>query len=295
VTSFSQQREAVSPRYVAFTFDDLPATHGDAEYVIKHLTDKLVKHRVPAIGFVNEGKLYKHDKPDASKVLLLELWLNRNLDLGNHSYSHVSIDAVTLDSYKADILRGETITKGLLHKKGKKITYYRHTQLRTGATSEIKKDLEKFLTEHGYTIAPVTIDNNDYIFANIYEKSKIRNDTATMKAVGSEYVQYMEKIINHFEKLSVDFLGYEVKQTLLLHASTLNADYLDDIIGLFRTRHYEFISLDDALKDPAYQLEEVAVAKGLSWLHRWMLARGMKINEEPAQSQYITDLYKSYK
>ena len=79
-----------------------------------------------------------------------------------------------LDAYKADVLLGEKITRRLLHQRGKQLTYYRHTQLHTGPTLEIKNDLEEFLTEHGYIIAPVTIDNNDYIFANIYEKAKVK-------------------------------------------------------------------------------------------------------------------------
>ena len=293
--SFSQNREVASHRYVAFTFDDLPSTHSNAKYVIEYLTEKLVKHHVPAIGFVNESKLYDDDKSNKAKISLLELWLNSNLDLGNHSYSHISIDNVTLSSYKADVLRGEKITKELLKERGKKLMYYRHTQLRTGPTLEIKNDLEKFLKEHDYTIAPVTIDNNDYIFANIYEKAKLKNDSAMMKTIGLEYLKYMEIIVKHFEELSLDFLGYEIKQTLLLHANTLNADYLDEMIQLFQDRNYEFISLHEALKDPAYQLEDVPVKKGLSWLHRWMLAKGLEIKEEPSESKLISELFKSYK
>ena len=105
----------------------------------------------------------------------------------------------------------------------------------------------------------------------------------------------METIVKHFEKLSLDFLGYEVKQILLLHANTLNADYLDELIQMFQNRNYEFISLDAALQDPAYQLEDVPVKKGLSWLHRWMLAKGLEIREEPREPEMISELFKSYK
>ena len=292
---FSTNREGASHRYVAFTFDDLPSSHKNGKYVIEHITEKLTNHNVPAIGFVNEGKLYRNDKPDEEQISLLELWLNKNLELGNHSYSHISIDEVKLDAYKADVLLGEKITRQLLHERGKELTYYRHTQLRTGPTLEIKTDLEKFLKEHGYIIAPVTMDNNDYIFANIYEKAKAKNDTAMMNNIGSEYIKYMETIVKHFEKLSMDFLGYEIRQTLLLHANSLNADYLDNLIQLFKDRNYEFTTLAEALKDPAYQLKDVPVKKGLSWLHRWMLAKGLEMNEEPGEPKSISELNKSYK
>jgi peptidoglycan/xylan/chitin deacetylase (PgdA/CDA1 family) len=296
IVSFSQVREGVSQRYVAFTFDDLPSTHDlNAKYIIEHLTEKLVKHKVPATGFVNEIKLYSDDKPNQAQISLLEHWLDRGFDLGNHSYSHISIDKATLAEYKADVLRGEKITKELLNKRGKKLTYYRHTQLRTGPTPEIKKELEEFLKDHGYTVAPVTIDNNEYIFADIYKRARLKDDTSMMKTIGVAYLRYMESIVKHFEKLSLDFLGYEVKQTLLLHANTLNADYMDELIQLFQNRNYEFVSLDAALKDPAYQLADVSVKKGLSWLHRWMLAKGLEIQEEPSEPEEISKLFKSYK
>jgi peptidoglycan/xylan/chitin deacetylase (PgdA/CDA1 family) len=222
----SHTGEEARSRYVAFTFDDLPATQGYAPYVIQNITEKLTRHHVPAIGFVNESKLYTDGRIDTTKVAWLELWLNSNLDLGNHSYSHIGIDDVSLDDYKADVLKGEKIIKQLLKERGKTLTYYRHTQLRTGPTPESKKELEKFLRENGYKVAPVTLDNNDYIFANLYERSKGNKDTVMMNYVGMEYLKYMELIVKHFEQVSIDFLGYEVKQTLLLHANALNADYL---------------------------------------------------------------------
>lgn len=296
MTSYSQPPENDTQRFVAFTFDDLPSTHdADAKYIIEELTKKLQRHSVPAIGFVNEIKLYRTGKPNKAQISLLELWLDSGLDLGNHSYSHISIDNVTLDEYKADVLRGEEITKELLTKRGRKLKYYRHTQLRTGPTPEIKEELEAFLKEHGYTIAPVTLDNNDYIFAAIYARAKSKNDTTIMKTISSAYLKYMEEIVRHFEKLSFDFLRYEVKQILLLHANSLNADHLDDMIQMFQHRKYKFISMDEALKDPAYQLEDAPAIKGLSWLHRWMLAKGLEAREEPGEPETISELFKTYK
>jgi peptidoglycan/xylan/chitin deacetylase (PgdA/CDA1 family) len=290
----SHHIDEVSDRFVAFTFDDLPATQGYAPYVIQNITEKLTRHHVPAIGFVNESKLYTDGRVDKAKVSWLEQWLGSELDLGNHSYSHIGIDDVPLETYKADVLKGERITKQLLAERGKALTYYRHTQLRTGPTPEAKKDLDKFLKDHGYRIAPVTIDNNDFIFANVYEKARVKKDTAMMKYIGIEYLKYMEMVVKHFEQVSMDFLGYEVKQTLLLHANALNADYLDHLIQLFQKRGYVFISLDEALRDPAYQLEDAPSKKGLSWLHRWMLAKNLEMRPEPLEPQRINKLSKEY-
>ena len=74
---------------------------------------------------------------------------------------------------------------------------------------------------------------------------------------------YMEGVFAHFERVSREFLGHEVRQILLLHANERNADYLDDLIRMLRGRGYRFISLDTALEDPAYALPDAKAPRGL--------------------------------
>jgi hypothetical protein len=176
-----------------------------------------------------------------------------------------------------------------------RLRYFRHPQLQTGPDLEYKRGLEKFLAERGYTIAPVTIDNNDFIFAAVYARAKERGDSETMKRVGEAYIPYMEKMFEFFEKLSVDFLGYEVKQVLLLHSNALNADYFDELIKMMKRRGYTCISLEQALEDKAYRLPDVPTPRGLSWLHRWMMAKNLPIREEPGEPEFVRNLFNARK
>jgi peptidoglycan/xylan/chitin deacetylase (PgdA/CDA1 family) len=292
----TQKSQAKPQREIAITFDDLPATSGDMESMTgltKRLLQSIKSNKVPAIGFVNESKLYNAGAVNDKAVALLKMWLDAGLELGNHTYSHISIDQSSLERYKADVIRGEINTRKLLEAKGMKLRFFRHTQLRTGPTAEYKKGLAEFLTERGYTVAPVTIDNNDYIFAALYADAKLRRDQAIMKRLTDAYIPYMESVFAHFEKLSVDFLGYEVKQTLLLHANELNADYFDELAQMMRRRGYSFISLADALKDKAYDLPDAQANKGLSWIHRWMLAKGLQMKPEPLEPEFVTQLFQA--
>jgi peptidoglycan/xylan/chitin deacetylase (PgdA/CDA1 family) len=285
---------SVTKNQVSITFDDLPSSNDQSTYVIPRLIKTLNKHRVPAHGFVNEGKLFDGGKLDSDKVNLLENWLDQGLYLGNHSYSHVNIEEVTLAEYKTDILKGEKITKQLLKNRSESIKYYRHPYLRTGPTLKTKIELDSFLMENGYTVAPVTMDNNDYVFAKIYSRAKGKGDRKTMQYIAEEYLKYMESIFNHFETLSTNFLGYNLNHILLLHANELNADHLEDLLNILKRKNYTFISLEEALKDPAYQLSESPSKKGISWLHRWMLAKGKKLSYEPSESDTIQYLYSKY-
>jgi peptidoglycan/xylan/chitin deacetylase (PgdA/CDA1 family) len=296
LTSFGSGAMQAPPRSraVAFTFDDLPATRSRWLVPMQEMTARLLRtlsrEQVPATGFVNESMLVAGDEV-AARTALLEAWLDAGFDLGNHTYSHVSIDQVPFATYKADLIRGETVIRRLLGARGRQLRYFRHPQLRTGPTAEYKAALDALLTERGYRVAPVTIDNNDFMFADVYARARDRGDRTTMERVAQAYVPYMQSVFAHFEQLSRRFLGYEVEQILLLHANQLNADHVGDLIAMLRKRGYRFITLDAALQDPAYALPDAQAARGLSWLHRWMLAKGLPVQNEPVEPPFVRELF----
>lgn len=292
---FSAFGQKSPKRYIAVTIDDLPvvSTRKDINNR-REITNKILRHilrgKIPAIGFVNEGKLYANGKLDDAQVDLLRQWAAAGLELGNHSYSHKSLNAIDLAVYEKDILAGEPVTRDLMKAKGKTLRYFRHPYLQTGLSLEVKADLNKFLKENGYTIAPVTIDNADWIFASAYDKAFDKGDKELIKRVGEAYVPYMESKIEYWERQSVRLFGREVRQTLLIHANFINSDYLDDLAKMLRKRGYEFVTLEEALKDEAYLLPDTFIKRaGISWLHRWALERGREtvLPDEPKVPDFV--------
>lgn len=290
-SSFGQQPK----RTLAITIDDLPVVSTRADLknrqeITKKILGHITKAKVPVIGFVNETKLYAGDKRDEQQIDLLRMWLAAGLELGNHTFSHISLNTNTLADYEADFLKGETITKELLAAKGKPIRFFRHPYLQTGRTLAIKADFDAFLKQHGYTIAPVTIDDADYIFSRGYDMAFDKGDTKMMKQIGDAYVPYMEGKLAYWERQSMKLLGREVSQTLLIHANFINSDYLGDLIAMFKRRGYKCVDLETALKDDAYRLPDTFIgAGGISWLHRWALERGKQDLEpnEPTVPDFI--------
>jgi peptidoglycan/xylan/chitin deacetylase (PgdA/CDA1 family) len=282
-------------RQIAVTIDDLPVVSPRRDLKTRQeITNKLLKHikkaKVPAIGFVNENKLYKDDKRDEPQVDLLRMWLDNGLELGNHTFSHISLHDNSLEKYKADILKGEIITKELLEAKSLKMRYFRHPYLWTGLSLDIKKDLGIFLSEHNYTIAPVSIDNADYIFAAAYEKAFAKGDKKLMKQIGDAYAPYLESKIDYWERQSIKLFNREIKQILLLHANFINSDYFDDIAKMLKKRKYKFITLEESLNDEAYKLPDNFVRRnGISWLHRWALDKdkGFILPDEPKVPEFV--------
>jgi peptidoglycan/xylan/chitin deacetylase (PgdA/CDA1 family) len=282
-------------RFIAVTIDDLPvvSTRGDLKNR-QEITKKLLKHiteaKITAVGFVNEGKLYKDDKRIEDQIDLLRLWLDVGLELGNHTFSHRSLNNIELKTYQADILRGEIITKELLEAKGKQMRFFRHPFLQTGLSLEVKSGLNKFLEENKYSIAPVTIDNADWIFARAYDNAFDKKEKKLMKQIGAAYVPYLESKMDYWERQSVKLFDREIKQILLLHANFINSDYFDDIAKMLKKRGYEFITLEEALTDEAYKLPDTFVKRaGISWLHRWALDRGREnvLPGEPKTPDFV--------
>jgi peptidoglycan/xylan/chitin deacetylase (PgdA/CDA1 family) len=279
-------------RQVAITIDDLPrgGDRGPTNLAsIRTMTEQLLRpfreQKIPVTGFVNEGR---GGLGAQALRQILDLWLDAGADLGNHSYSHLNLNDTPLDAYTADILKGEPVLRAALAARGRRIEFFRHPFLHTGPTPDVKRGLEQFLEGHGYRVAPVTIDTADYLFAAQYTSPGYR------ERVRREYIPYMESVVAFFERRSMEVLGREIPQILLIHASQMNADLMPELLAMFRRRGYTFVSLDEALRDPAYRLPDQFVSeKGISWIHRWGRTKGLPIQYEPDPPKWVEEGWRS--
>jgi peptidoglycan/xylan/chitin deacetylase (PgdA/CDA1 family) len=289
-----------SARKIAITFDDLPAVSvptGETcdlaalQANTAKLLATLTARAVPVVGFVNEGRICKSLGPEALPPLL-NMWLDAGAELGNHTFSHVDIDVATVEAYEADIVRGEAVTRKLLRERRRTLRYFRYPFLNTGRNQDIKTTIDSFLAKRGYTEAPVTIGSNEWMFAAIYADAKGRGDLATMKLVTDAYVPYMAKVLGYFEHASSRLFGREISQVLLLHASALNADSLDHLIAMLQSRGYGFVTLAEALEDPAYSTPDNYLGSdGFSCLLHWAQAENLLMAPRPAEPAVIRNLY----
>jgi peptidoglycan/xylan/chitin deacetylase (PgdA/CDA1 family) len=277
-------------RQVAITIDDLPrgGDRGPGDLAgVRAMTEKLLRpfreQHIPVIGFVNAGRS-QLDGPALQQIL--SLWLEAGAELGNHSYSHLDINSVALDVYCDDIVRGEDAIRQALVRHGRKLQFYRHPFLHTGPTPQIKLQLQDFLDRRGDRVAPVTLDNADYMYAVAYLRPELR------ARVRDEYVPYLESTVEFFERRSVEVLGHELPQILLIHASQLNADLMPELLAMFRRRGYSFVPLSAALADPTYRsADEYAGRNGFSWIHRWSKSKGIAPQGEPDPPDWVAQAF----
>lgn len=267
-------------REIAVTLDDLPTVsaypHGPdgASRLTSDLLAALRSHAVPGVGFVNEGKLRIDGRVDESQVGLLRLWVDGGFELGNHTYSHLDRHAVAASEYEADIVRGDEVTRRLLQAAGRQPRFFRHPFLHTGRSLRERAALDAFLRDRGYRVAPVTIDNYDYLFARAYDRAVHDGDPAQRDRIAAAYLDYLVSVVGYYEQQSAALLGRALRQVLLLHANALNAATFDALAGRLERRGYRFVTLDRALEDPAYSQEDTYTGSGgISWIHRWALTQ----------------------
>ena len=283
----SQQKE------IAVTIDDLPLNGPHIELArLRSMTDKLLdgirRHRMPVIGFVNESLLYVQGETDA-RIAILKAWVDAGVELGNHTFSHLGFKDASLAQYEDDFIRGEAFTRMLLKQRGQQLRYFRHPFLQMGPTQELEKSFESFIAERGYRIAPVTMDTMDWMILAAYSKARAAGDQEMMKRVSDEYLKFAGEKFDFCEKVATELFGHPIKHILLLHANELNADNFDALVKTMTDRGYRFITLEEALKDPAYQYPEKYVPTS-DWLGLWSFSEGKRF-ASPAPPEFIQKIY----
>jgi peptidoglycan-N-acetylglucosamine deacetylase len=281
-------------RSIAITIDDLPASSSsymsaqDVLVMTAKLLGTLHEQKIPAVGFVNEEKLYKTGEVD-ERIRALNLWLENGLELGNHTFAHISLNRVPLQAWEEEVVRGETVTHMLLTQHKMHLRYFRHPFLDTGRDLQTRREAEAFLSGRGYEIAPVTMDAWDWMYAGLYDDGKKRGDSALQRKLVDSYLEHTTAIFDFYEKASKDLFGYEPPQILLLHGNWLEAEHIGEVLDLLRKRGYRFVPLEDALSDGAYSSPDEYVGDGTGWIDHWAITRGRPLQNSPQVPQWVLE------
>lgn len=239
-TGFSETRE------IAITIDDLPLvaskmdTAGNQQRATERfnkIIEALTENNVPATGFVIAGSIAK------GQWAFLEQFRKAGFDLGNHTYSHYNLNQMSAEKYIADVDKADKILTPLMTEP----KYFRYPYLAEGSKISKPKVLN-YLNENHYVIAPVTIDSKDFRFNEQLYHVPYRSREAYVNKLKPRYLAYIWDQTLRAEKRAK---GQPVKQILLIHANLLNSYALSDIIQMYKKNGYTFITLTEALKNPA--------------------------------------------
>ena len=244
-------------RKIVVTIDDGPVTGAGRDLepflrIADALREAFVAEKIPAIMFINERQFNVDGQRDA-RVGVLHRWLDAGLDLGNHTYSHPDLGKVEQARFLDDIIKGEVISRPLLEARGKKLVWFRYPFLAT-ANGDTAVAVEEFLARRGYRIAPVSVDYHDYSFAGVYARHVRAGETQKAAELFATVLSALDDSFTRAETRSVEVLGYELAQTLLIHCNEMNSLTLRTTLQRIRDHGYTFVSMDEAMEDPAYKM-----------------------------------------
>ena len=268
---------------VVLTFDDIPLGQGqpggrcDREALIEvneRITSALIEMKAPSAAFITTGNVCD---PLRSTVLpeIVRIWERADAVIGNHGHRHLSLSRVPLSQYTADLRLADSLinlssSTYRASSFGHASKYLRHPFLHVGADTGTAKGLRRWLNRHNFTVAPVTVDNNEWVYARAYTLAVGSNDSAMINRLVPAYLEHIDQAFAFAESMSVRVVGEEIPQVLLLHANELNRDHLREVLRVIERRGYRFISLPQALAHPAYRRRSYYLGPwGISWLLRW--------------------------
>ncbi|WP_026630671.1 polysaccharide deacetylase family protein [Dyadobacter alkalitolerans] len=270
-------------RSVSITIDDVPNVHLAKANGTSSLLQKLDSLKLPIAIFINEANLKQTPAAEKNKALLKSWVLRDYVTVGNHSYSHPNYAEVGYEAFKQEVIKGEVLTRQLLKGSGKSLNYFRFPFNSMGKDSVAFDRMQAFLKERKYINTPYTVESEDWLYAQLYDKALKEGDVQVAKSIGSQYVETSVEIFVFFDSLSVATYGRPIKQIYLCHDSQLNTDYLPQLVQKLKDQQYNFISLGDAMTDPVYQSKEYYKGPfGFSWVYRWI--------EDPARRRTMMRL-----
>jgi hypothetical protein len=132
------------------------------------------------------------------------------------------------------------------------------------------------------------------MFNDILGDALATRDRELGEKAKNEYLAYLDTVFDFDEQASRKLFAREIPQILLLHDSNLNAECLDVVLAKLEKRGYKFVSLDEALADPAYRTPDLYVGPlGIDWLTRWRLAFGLPLDYEstPEPPKWVTQKF----
>lgn len=265
---------------VALSVDDLPA-HGPLApgvtrlQIARRLLDAFTRHGVPRVyGFVN-GKKAEQVPEDAD---VLSEWRRAGHPLANHTYSHLGLHDATLAEYFADIEAGEAVLK-LLEPDARAWKYFRYPYLSEGETLEKRNGVRAWLHEHGYTIAHVTIDADDWAYNAPFARCAERNDADALAQLRAWYVDGHVEELRRMRALTRRLEQRDVPHVLLLHAGVADADAIDELLTRYEQDGVHWIDLPTALSDRFYAQDPAIVTRaGAALPYRLAKARGVSMS-----------------
>lgn len=235
---------------IAITIDDLPV-HAPYPAGVKPLTVNrqmiaaLKAGQVPVTAFVNAVNV-----KDADTMEALREWRAAGFVLGNHSWSHPHLSALTIAQFEQELTKDEPVLEKLGGASDWR--WFRYPFLDEGKDEAQRVAARNVLASHGYRVAAVTMSFSDWAFTPAYARCMDKGDRSALAELEQLYLQSARENIAVSRTMARKQYGRDIPFVLLMHVSAMSAHMMPQVIRLYRAAGFRLVSLPVAERDPAY-------------------------------------------
>lgn len=250
-------------KQLAITIDD-PTTAETAKFTWREkdslILNALDKHTIKVALFVC-GMRVDH----ADGKALLSNWDSKNHLICNHSYLHGYYNSklIPAAAFIEDFLKGDRLIR--TYKNYTRL--FRFPYLKEGNTTGKRDSMRIELKNSGYKNGYVTIDASDwYIDAQIGSELK-KNIHADLTPYKEYYIKHILERANYYDSLAQSVFKRDIKHTLLIHHSLLNALFLDDLLRALKSNGWTLIDAKNAYGEELFleQPDIVPCGESIVW------------------------------
>jgi peptidoglycan/xylan/chitin deacetylase (PgdA/CDA1 family) len=264
---------------LAITMDDLPLNGTLPPGVSRAETARdvlaiLKKGHVPPVyGFINAKRLEGNE--DGAEAL--KLWAAAE-PVGNHTYSHMDLEQNSAEAFEREIEENEPVLE-LLDAKDH-WHWLRYPYLHEGDTVEKRRTVRAYLKAHGYRIAQVTLDWEDYLWNTAYARCVAKGDAKSIAWLRSSYLSTASTFLDLGREQAKLIYGHEINYVLLMHLGAFSSTILPDALDLLKKKGFKLVPLEEAESDAAYEGDpDVGLHDAGTLLDQWMQVKQIKYPE----------------
>lgn len=273
--------QAAPKPVIAVTWDDLPAHSALPPGVTRvQIAADLLKAsadaKAPAFGFINGV----HTEQEPISAPVLRMWREAGQPLGNHTWSHPNLAALTPDQFTAEIARNEPMLKDLMGDEDWR--WLRYPFLSEGDTPEKRQAVRQWLAANHYKIASVTMSFSDWAFNEPYARCMAKGDMAAVAELEQRFLDGASAVADRSRAMAKTLYGQDIPYVLLMHAGAFDARMAPRLFKLYQDKGFGFTTLEKAQKHPFYNTD---VDPGLppqpTTLENAFKAKGLPVPPDP--------------
>jgi peptidoglycan-N-acetylglucosamine deacetylase len=210
--------------------------------------------------------------PDGAEAL--KLWAAAE-PVGNHTYGHMDLEQNPAEAFEREIELNEPALE--LLDGGGKWHWFRYPYLHEGDTVEKRRAVRAYLKAHGYRVAQVTLDWEDYLWNTAYARCVAKTDEKSIAWLRSSYLSTASEFLDLGREQAKLIYGHEINYVLLMHLGAFSSTILPDALDLLKKKGFKLVTLEEAESDAVYEEDpDVGIRDAGTLLDQWMQVKGIK-------------------